>query len=160
MSMAKKIQHIKKLNHKYEYKDKNIRAKMEIDLGRFEGQYSKAQYALDSMVMNDMIPYMPMDTGQFVNVTKAMSSSIAGSGKVVAAAPPFGRFLYNGKVMVGIDTRSAWAKKGEKKEVIDKDLAYFQGRNPQAQSHWFDSAKKKNLRKWIRITKNIAGGGK
>lgn len=158
--MAKRIQHIKKLHHTYKYKDKNIRAEMEINLGRFEGQYSKAQFQLDSMVMTDMIPFMPMDTGQFVNATRAMSSSIAGSGKVVAAAPPFGRFLYNGKVMVGKDTRSAWAKKGEKKVAIDKNLKYFQGRNPEVQSHWFDPAKKKSQKKWVRITKNIAGGGK
>ena len=158
--MAKKIQHIKKLHHKYKYKGKNIRAEMEIDLGRFEGQYSKAQYALDSMVMTDMVPFMPMSTGQFINVTRAMSASIAGSGKVIAAAPPFGRFLYNGKVMVGIDTRSAWAKKGEKKVVTDNNLDYFRGKNPRAQSHWFDPAKKENQKKWVRQTRKIAGGGK
>lgn len=158
--MAKKIQHIKKLHHEYKYKGKNIRAEMEIDLGRFEGQYSKAQYALDSMVMTDMVPFMPEVTGQFINVTRTMSASIAGSGKVVAAAPPFGRFLYNGKVMVGIDTRSAWAKKGEKKEVTGKDLDFSTGAHPSAQAHWFDPAKRKNQKEWVRQTRKIAGGGK
>lgn len=133
---------------------------MEIDLGRFEGQYSKAQFALDSMVMTDMIPFMPMDTGQFINVTRAMSASIAGSGKVIAAAPPFGRFLYNGKVMVGIDTRSAWAKKGEKKVVTDNDLSFSKSAHPKAQPYWFDASKKKNQKKWATQTRRIAGGGK
>lgn len=157
--MAKRIRNIKKLHHEYHYRDRNIRADLEIDLGRFEGQYSRAQYLLDSMVMNDMIPYMPMQTAQFMNVTRAMSASIAGSGKVVAAAPPFGRFLYNGKVMVGEQSGSPWAKKGERKVVTDRNLEYYRGRHPQARSHWFDAAKKKNQKKWIRQTRNTAGGG-
>ena len=41
--------------------------------------------------------HMPMQTGQFINVTKAMSAAVAGTGKVVAAAPPMGCFLYEGK---------------------------------------------------------------
>ena len=107
--------HIKKLNHEYHYKDKNISADMEIDVGRFEEQYSKAKFALDSMVMTSMVPFMPMQTGQFVNVTKAMSAAIAGSGKVVAAAPPFGRYLYKAKLMVDEVTGSAFARKGARK---------------------------------------------
>lgn len=157
--MARRIRHIRQLHHEYHYRDRNIRADLEIDLGRFEGQYSRAQYLLDSMVMNDMIPYMPMQTGQFMNVTRAMSASIAGSGKVVAAAPPFGRFLYNGKVMVGEQSGSPWAKKGEHKVVTDRNLEYYRGGHPQARSHWFDAAKKKNQKKWIRQTRNTAGGG-
>lgn len=152
--------HIKKLNHTYHYKNKNIRAEMTINLGRFEGQYSRAQYELDSMVMTDMVSYMPMDTGQFINVTKAMSASIAGSGKVIAAAPPFGRFLYNGKVMVGVHSRSPWAKEGEKKEATNRNLQYSTGAHPQAQSHWFDPAKRANQKKWVRKTRKTAGGGK
>ena len=70
----------------YKYSDKNV--KMEVNLSRYEKQYEKAQFALDSMVMTSMEPYMPMNTGMFRNVTKAMSASLAGSGKVVAAAPP------------------------------------------------------------------------
>lgn len=149
-----------KLNGRYRYKKKTINAEMEIDLGRFEKQYTMAQYNLDTMVMEDMIPYMPMVTGQFIQVTKAMSSAIAGSGKVIAAAPPFGRFLYGGKVMVGVDSGSPWAKKGEKKVVTDKNLTYSTGAHPKAQSHWFEPAKKENLNRWVKETKKIAGGGR
>lgn len=151
--------HIKKLDYKFEYDDKTISGTMEIDLERIEKQYSKAQFKLDSMVMTSMVPYMPMDTGTFINVTKAMSASIAGSGKVVAAAPPMGRFLYNGKVMIGERTRSAWAQKGEKKVVTDRNLQYSAAANPKAQSHWFEAAKKQDGKKWIARTKHIAGGG-
>jgi hypothetical protein len=151
--------HIKKLNYKFEYKDRTIEGVMEIDLSRFEGQYSKAQYDLDSMVMTSMVPYMPMDTGTFINVTRGMSAAIAGSGKVVAAAPPMGQFLYEGKVMVGERTRSAWAAKGERKEAIEKPLNYSRHANPNVTDHWFDTAKKIYGKQWVKKTKKIAGGG-
>lgn len=149
-----------KLKGKYRYKRKTMDAEMEIDLGRFEKQYSKAQYELDSAVMEDMIPYMPMVTGQFINVTKAMSQAVAGSGKVIAAAPPFGRFLYGGKVMVGVESNSPWAKKGEKKVVTDKNLDFSTGAHPKAQAKWFDAAKRENIGRWVKQTKKNAGGGR
>lgn len=151
--------HIEKLNYEFKYKDRTIEGVMRIDLGRFEGQYSHAQYGLDSMVMQSMIPYMPKQTGTFINVTQAMSQSIAGSGKVVAAAPPMGRFLYEGKVMVGERTRSAFAAKGEKKETIDKKLDYSRHANPKVTDHWFEAAKEAHGSEWIRKTKKLAGGG-
>ena len=67
---------------------------MIIDMSRFEEQFSRAQFELDSMVMTDMVPYMPMESGMFIQITRAMSAAVAGTGKVVAAAPPMGRFLY------------------------------------------------------------------
>lgn len=150
---------IKKLNYKFQYKDRTIEGVMKIDLSRFEGQYSKAQYALDSMVMTSMVPYMPMDTSTFINVTRGMSAAIAGSGKVVAAAPPMGRFLYEGKVMVGERTKSAFAAKGERKEVVEKPLNYSRHANPNVTDHWFDTAKKNHGKEWVKKTKKLAGGG-
>ena len=152
--------HIAQLKYKYGYEDRNITAEMTINLGRFDKQYGKAQYELDSMIMTDMIPYMPMQTGQFINVTRAMSAAIAGSGKVVAAAPPFGRFLYEGKVMVGERSGSPWAQKSERKVVTSRDLQYFKGAHPKAQSHWFDASKAQNAKKWVNKTKQTAGGGR
>ena len=151
--------HIDKLNYKFEYKDRTIEGVMEIDLGRFEGQYSRAQYALDSMVMQSMIPYMPKQTGTFINVTQGMSQSIAGSGKVVAAAPPMGRFLYEGKVMVGERTKSAFAAKGEKKVATERNLHYSQHANRAVTDHWFDAAKKEHSKEWIEYVKKVSGGG-
>lgn len=151
--------HIENLGYKFEYKDRTIEGVMEIDLGRFEGQYSRAQYELDSMIMMDMIPYMPKQTGTFINVTQGMSQAIAGSGKVVAAAPPMGRFLYEGKLMVGERTKSAWAEKGERKVVVNQNLDFSKHANPKVQSHWFEAAKNDHGKIWIAKVKRIAGGG-
>jgi hypothetical protein len=106
------------------------------------------------MIMTDMVPFMPRQTGTFISVTRAMSAAIAGTGKVVAAAPPMGRFLYEGKPMVGERSRSAWADKGEKKEVVPGTLDLSPGVD-----HWFDEAKSKYGDRWTAKAKKIAGGG-
>ena len=131
--------------------------RIELNLDRLENNFNRAQYALDSAVMTSMEPLMPMDTGQFINVTKEMSAAMAGTGKVVAAAPPHGRFLYEGKVMVGERSRSAWARKAEKKVVTKFNLQYSR---PGAKPHWFDEAKKKDGDNWVDLVKKTAGGGK
>lgn len=134
-------------------------SRMNIDLSRFERQFQRAQFKLDSVVMTDMQPYMPMITGTFINVTKAMSASLAGSGTVVAAAPPMGRFLYEGKVMVDPQTNSPWARPGARKVVTNKDIDYNKNAHPLATDHWFDAAKLQYLDEWVELTKRIAGGG-
>lgn len=131
--------------------------KVDVSLNRFERQYERAQYYLDSQIMTDMVPYMPHRDGNFVNVTRLQSAALAGSGKVVAAAPPMGRFLYEGKVMVDPVTGSPWARKGAKKVVTERPLTYS---NPKVTPHWFDTAKDAHGIAWVKGVKRIAGGGK
>lgn len=145
---------------------------MVLDLSRFGKQISKAQYDLDSMVMTGMLPYMPKDTGTFTDVTRAMSAAYAGTGKVVAAAPPFGRYLYEGYVMVDSVTGKGPMKipngpgesilrfrKGAKLKPSTRKISYYRGRNPQAQDHWFEKAKEVHGKEWIAHVKKTAGGG-
>lgn len=147
--------------------DGDIRVKL--DLHRFEEQFRRAQYQLDGSVMNSMVPFMPMITGSFINTTRAASAAIQGSGGVYAAYGPQGRFLYEGKTMVSPSTGSTYAKKGEKKVLVSQYggktrakelLTYTKQVHPKAQSHWFDAAKKKDGKKWVRGVKETAGGGK
>lgn len=156
--MAKKRKMIAKVKYNYRKEDagRNATIELDVDLSRFEKQYVKAQYALDTMIMASMVPYMPHQTGTFINITKAMSASIAGSGTVIAAAPPMGRFLYEGKVMVDPQTGSPWARPGAKKVVTDRDLKYS---NPKATPRWFDTAKERHGKSWVNTVKKIAGGG-
>lgn len=147
--------------------DGDIRVKL--DMHRFEEQFRQAQYQLDGAVMNGMVPFMPMITGSFINTTRAASAAIQGSGEVYAAYGPQGRFLYEGKTMVSPSTGSTYAKKGEKKVLVSQYggktrakelLTYTKQAHPKAQSHWFDAAKKKDGKKWVRGAKETAGGGK
>lgn len=129
--------------------------RIEVDMKRLENNFNLAQYKLDSAIMTSMEPHMPRRDGQFINVTKGMSAALAGSGTVVAAAPPYGRFLYEGKVMIGEKSRSPWAKKGERKVVTGRNLTYSGG----GQAHWFDVAKAADCDNWVNIVKKTAGGG-
>lgn len=129
---------------------------VKVDMSRMEKNFQQAQYQLDSMVMRDMVPYMPKQTGTLVNMTSARSAALAGTGLVCAAAPPYGRFQYMGKVMVDEMTGSPWARKGAKKVVTDQDLKYG---NPQATARWFDTAKAMHGKQWVEQVKKIAGGG-
>lgn len=129
--------------------------KVDVKLDRFEKSFKDAQYWIDGEIMTDMVPFMPHRDGTFINLTKIQSAAIQGSGKVIAAAPPTGRFLYEGKVMVDPQSGSPWARKGAKKVVTGKQLDYS---NPRATPHWFDTAKEKYGKSWIKGVKEIAGG--
>ena len=140
----------------------------DLDMVRFDRQFDKAQFQLDSMVMTHMVPYMPMITGTFINLTKARSASVAGTGYVYAAAPPYGRFLFEGKTMVSPSTGSTYAKKGEKKVLVSQYggktnaseyLNYTKTFHPQVSARWFEAAKARYGKSWARVTKEIAGGG-
>ncbi len=152
-------QRITSFNMDYQGRGPNYQIDMSIDLDRFERQYNRAQFGLDSMIMTHMQPYMPMVTGTFINVTKAMSAAIAGTGKVVAAAPPMGRFLYEGMVMVDEETGSPWARPGARKVVTEQPLDYSKHKHPHATDHWFEAAKARYGDEWIRYVRRVAGGG-
>lgn len=147
--MARKIHHFKDFSIVVDGVD------IKVDMSRLEGNFNRAQFTLDSAIMTSMVPFMPMLTGQFINETKAASAAIAGSGQVVAGVAPTGRFLYEGNVMVGEKSRSAWAKKGEKKVSTGKSLTYSNGRT----SQWFDKAKSKDCDKWVELVKKEVGAG-
>lgn len=159
---------LKKKHFSFTVSSPNVKAKMYLNLDRFEKQLNAAQYFLDSQVMSDMIPFMPKRTGTFINLTKSRSDAIAGSGKVYAAAPPYGRFLYEGKTMVDEKTGSPWARKGGKKVLVSQysgktnakaDLKFDKTANPEVEAKWFEKAKKRYSHFWIRTVKDIAGGG-
>lgn len=143
--------------------------KIKVNLDRFSEQFAKAQYQLDTEVMKDMIPYMPQQTGALINLTQAESAAIAGTGRVCAAAPPYGRYLYMGKVMVDAQTGRGASRiqiapneyifrhrKGATLVATGRDLTYS---NPRATSRWFETAKRNHGDTWIKNVKATAGGG-
>lgn len=142
--------------------------KIRLTLDRMTDNFNRAQYALDSMVMTSMVPFMPMQEGTFINKTRERSAAMAGSGVVCAGARPQGHYLYEGKTMVDEKTGSTWAKKSDKKVYVSQyagktqakeNLVFSQHAHPKAQAHWFDPAKEADGRKWTKTVKQIAGGG-
>lgn len=132
--------------------------KVNVSLNRFEKQFQEAQYWLDGQVFTDMEKYMPFRDGNMRNVSAIMSRSMQGSGQVIAGAPPYGRFLYEGKVMVDPVTGSPWARAGAKKVVTDRDLMFDKTAHPRATDHWFDAAKEQYVKSWAKGVKKRAGG--
>lgn len=145
---------------------------IKVDLSRFERQFREAQFALDSAIMNSMDRFMPKQTGNFIHRTRMISESLAGTGLVCAAAPPMGKMLYEGKVMVDKETgRGAFRIENSPGEFIyrfregaelvasNRALKYFTGLNPDVTDHWFDAAKKADLKDWVSLVKKTAGGG-
>lgn len=160
--MAGKIKHFKG----FSIVDGDIR--VTLNMNRFEKQFQRAQYQLDGAVMDSMEPFMPMETGSFIDATRAASTAVQGTGKVYAAFGPQGRFLYEGKVMVDEETGSPFAKYEHRKVLVSQyggktkakeDIEYTKNKHPKAQDHWFDAAKKADGKKWIRDVKRTAGGG-
>lgn len=159
--MASKITHFKG----FSVVDGDI--KINLNLTRFDKQFQRAQYQLDGNVMNSMVPFMPMVNGTFIDVTREASAAIQGTGQVYAAYGSQGCFLYMGKTMVSSVTGSTWAKKGEPPKVLvsqyggktnaKENLTYSRAG---AKALWFDAAKKKDGKSWIKQAKKTAGGGK
>lgn len=140
-----------------------LRTKVTVDLSRVEKNLGDAQKKLDMTVMTSMKPIMPHETGSFINTTQAMSTAIAGTGKVIAGAPPMGRFLYEGKTMVDEVTGSPWARKGAKKVLVSQYGGKTKARpyltyTGDGTDHWFDKAKERDLHEWLKIVKETAGG--
>lgn len=166
--MAKRVKLIKKTNYRYRDHGSGYNLEMRLDLNRYEKQYDRGQYEVDSAVMFSMERFMPMRDGNFINKTRIMSKSMAGTGKVCAVASPEGRFLYEGKNMVDEVTGSPYARLGARKVLVSKysgetaakeNLDLSKGKNPKAQPRWFIPAKRKDGSTWVKIAKRTAGGG-
>ena len=126
-----------------------------IDMKRANGNLARAQMWLEQQVMNDMLPVMPHLTGSLQQRTRAMNTIMLGSGKVWAAAPPYGRFLYGGKVMVDPVTGSPWARKGAKKVLTGRDLTFSR---PGAVARWFEAVKPMRISAWKAGATQILNG--
>lgn len=132
--------------------------RIDIDLSKYEERLKDAQFWLDSQIMTDMVPLMPHVTGNFIQRTREISASWAGTGRVCAAAPPFGRYLYFGKVMVDEQGNGPKKievspgefvfryKKGARLVASQRPLKYS---NPYTVPEWFEVAKEQKLKNWI-----------
>ena len=139
-----------------------------ITVSGLNADLKKAQYWLDNQIMTDMIPYMPMDTGTLIQNTVSRSRALAGSGLVCAAAQPYGRYLYEGKVMVDSETGKGARRimlptgeiiyrhrRGARLVATDRDLKF---QRPGAEAHWFEAARRDHFEQWVEGVQKILGG--
>lgn len=119
---------------------------------------------LKTNIMNGMQPLMPFREGYLTKLTRAANTTLLDDERMYAAAGekaggvPYGRFLYNGKVMIGEKSRSPWARKDEKKIVTSKPLDLAHSNNPNAVPFWFDEAKKRYMKQWLALVQEDLEG--
>lgn len=67
----------------------------------FGGRFRAAQLWLDREIMKDMRPLIPYRTGIFRKKIEANNRVFAGTGRIVTAVPPQGKWLYGGTTNSG-----------------------------------------------------------
>lgn len=114
----------------------------------------KTQLFMANEVRRLCDPYVPANN---MMLSRNVHIGVEGGKGYVHYLSPYARFQYEGKVMVGVKTGSAWAKRNEHKVVTSENLHYETFRHPLATSHW-DKAMKvahaddlaKSLQNYIR----------
>ena len=81
----------------------------------------KVQAFLDKTTVEYLMKYVSKKGG--VQEKSIPTASKYGSGRIIINVR-YARFQAEGKVMVGVNSRRAWARKNEKKVVINKNLKY------------------------------------
>ena len=83
----------------------------------------KVQQFLGKTVADNLKEYVSHKSG-----TQETSTYPINGGKQVIINVPYARFQAGGKVMVGVKSRSPWARRGERKVIVSKNLTYHNNR--------------------------------
>ena len=125
--------------------------KTEIDSKRISAQMDqrvrKGRMMLKSEIARDCSSYLPFANGY---LEKSVNRSIGKDDPYLVWDIIYARFLYYGKLMLGVSSHSAWAKKYERKVATNTDLKYRKLR-PQAGPYWFERRKPWLIQKWLKI---------
>nr|DAZ18935.1 MAG TPA: Minor capsid protein [Caudoviricetes sp.] len=109
----------------------------------------KVQQFLGKTVADNLTKYVSLKSG-----TQKDSVNPINGGKQVIINVPYARFQAEGKVMVGVKSRSAYARRGERKVVINKNLKYHSSKLRGA--HPFERMKADKRDKILMQTANYA----
>lgn len=125
--------------------------RVDIDKNKIKNDFSKRNERclriLKSEIVKNTDPYVPMRDRTLKN---SVTKSVVNNSDKIIYATPYARFLWHGKVMVGIRSHSPFAKRNETKTVINKNLTYSHGGK-----EWFLESKKKNLQRWMNVIKKL-----
>lgn len=124
----------------------------------------KVQQAIDKAVIDQSMPYVPMDSGTLAK--SAYGATQIGSGKVIYPGP-YAHYQYYGEVYgpnipvfdddSGTPTRF-FSPPGQKKHPTGRELQYKTDVNPLAGSFWFERMKADHLQDIIEEAKKAAKG--
>lgn len=117
---------------------------------------TKALLQMGEIIKEDSNFYAPRDQDQLI--ASSSVTQVSDEEAQIEWASPKARFLYEGKVMVGRESKSAYAKAGETKVVTAKELQYSKDKNPHAGKKWFEAAKASKMSLWLRQFQKLLGG--
>ncbi len=93
--------------------------------------------ALHTEVVSQQV--MPMKDGTLQNTLTSVQPLEQGkTGARLCADGPYPRFLYHGRLMLGDESESSFAAKGETKHTVDVMLRYNQTKNANARAFWWE----------------------
>lgn len=92
---------------------------VKLNLGKFKQATERARLELAKIIVQDTKQFVPHDKG------KLEKAEIVNNGRQIIYSTPYARFLWHGKLMLA-PNGSSWARKGEKKHVVNKDLKFNQ----------------------------------
>ena len=111
----------------------------------------KVQAFLDKTTAEYLMKYVSRKGGD--QEKSIPTASKYGSGRIIINVR-YARFQAEGKVMVGVNSRRAWARKNEKKVVINKNLKYHS--NSLRGAHPFERMKADKKESILNQTANFA----
>lgn len=142
--------------------------KIRFNTSRLNKRLEEAQNNLVVAIAEDIKPYMPMLTGGLIQRASNWSGAHIGDGQVMIAPAPYGRYLYEGKVMVNASTgngaRPIKLKTGETIFRHEKGATLVPTSRPLkytragAVPHWYEEAKKANWDRWMQLVEDTVGG--
>jgi len=117
----------------------------------------KAAHGLALQIAKDTEPFVPAMTKSLVNRSQAIENKVVYPG-------PYARYLYYGKVMVDAATGKGPMRivskdgsevirfrKGARLRPTNRRLKISRSVHKDAQSHWLEASKAKNMDKWERV---------
>ena len=120
-----------------------------IDTKRIDDNVRRAQDLLDQQVLNDMVPYMPLQQGAMVSATQIIEPGL------ISTNTPYAHYQYEGELYLTEDGHS-WANKGEKKYPTGTPLQYHTAGTG---DHWFERAKEEHVEQWLDLVRREVGKG-
>ncbi len=120
---------------------------------------SKAEKAVANQAMVDTMKYVPFRTGSLRARTRLQNSTIVYPG-------PYARYLWYGKAMVDSTTgRGPFYipevgyrfRKGAVLMPTNRDLVFH---TPGTGPKWFETSKKRNMQKWLRVAERAIKNAK
>lgn len=131
-----------------------IRYSMKLHLPNnvLDRRVEKANAWLIEEIIKDTDPFVPARTG-------VLAMNVQRHGHTIVYASPYTRFQYYGKVMIDPATGSAFAPKGVRKVLTERDLKYSKAMHKHAQPHWFEASRAVNEEHWREGVRKILSDG-